>query len=600
MRKSDSILFLSFVLCLLWFGCGGRGYASPRDSLSVEERNQRFYDSLRMKSNRRALPRLMHELLIVSPGQKDDDHAVDETVGYERYAKRRIARVEIDCQNIYDVPGKSFWQRAANATHMVTRQRTIRKDLLFEAGDRVDPEILVKNQQLLQSRSYIYDAEIRVEPMPEDTMTVIVKIITRDSWTISVDGDVGLNGRMTGKIYDANLLGSGNRFSYQLGVDWSKPVYEGSMFEYDMPNIFGTFVQGHLVAGRSYDRIEYSARLDKQFILPSDFGIGLKYESLSSPYYMLAADSTFENLSYRLSEFWIGRSYYIPSMRSSFYMAGRFSDVRYDRRADVSEVLNPAFHNTTHYLASIGFYRERFYASTLMYGFGFKEYIASGFRAELVGGYVNGEFHTGWYGGMSLAAGGFTRIGYLHGRVALGSYYRFTDNHLYRSALSMGIDYCTNLLKSGRYRVRQFLSWNFLKGWNRQQGCEEVVTFTFATGPRGFDDYAVGRNRMVVNTETVLFTPWRPLGFNVAFFGFLDAGLLGNDANIFRNQLYSTFGIGVRLKNERLIFSTIQLRLGLAVGREGWLKNEWCVLSSEQRMESFRYIPSSPQVIDYR
>lgn len=39
---------------------------------------------------------------------------------------------------------------------------------------------------------------------------------------------------------------------------------------------------------------------------------------------------------------------------------------------------------------------------------------------------------------------------------------------------------------------------------------------------------------MIINTETVVFTPYQPLGFRIAFFGFADFGLLGYSPNIFK------------------------------------------------------------------
>ena len=77
---------------------------------------------------------------------------------------------------------------------------------------------------------------------------------------------------------------------------------------------------------------------------------------------------------------------------------------------------------------------------------------------------------------------------------------------------------------------------------------------------------------MILNTETVLFTPYQPLGFRIALFGFADFGLLGYSPNIFKNEFYTSFGIGIRLRNERLVFNTIQIRLGLALGKPDWSK----------------------------
>ena len=58
---------------------------------------------------------------------------------------------------------------------------------------------------------------------------------------------------------------------------------------------------------------------------------------------------------------------------------------------------------------------------------------------------------------------------------------------------------------------------------------------------------------MILNTETVVFTPYQPLGFRIAVFGFADFGLIGYSPNIFKNDFFTSFGLGVRLRNERLV-----------------------------------------------
>ena len=114
-----------------------------------------------------------------------------------------------------------------------------------------------------------------------------------------------------------------------------------------------------------------------------------------------------------------------------------------------------------------------------------------------------------------------------------------------------------------------------------------MLRFTAQDGLSLLKEDLVGTNRMVLNTETVFFTPYQPLGFRIALFGFADFGLLGRDANIFKNNFYTTFGLGVRLRNERLVFSTIQLRLGVALG-------------NGTRMEQYRYLPSRPEIVRFR
>lgn len=66
-------------------------------------------------------------------------------------------------------------------------------------------------------------------------------------------------------------------------------------------------------------------------------------------------------------------------------------------------------------LGTLGFYSERFLTTSLIYGYGYDEYVATGYRAEATFGYTHSDYQSGWYGGIALRSGGFTPVGYFMG-----------------------------------------------------------------------------------------------------------------------------------------------------------------------------------------
>jgi len=80
---------------------------------------------------------------------------------------------------------------------------------------------------------------------------------------------------------------------------------------------------------------------------------------------------------------------------------------------------------------------------------------------------------------------------------------------------------------------------------------------------RGFDDTkARGQQRLIINFESVAYTPWDLVGFRFAMFGFFDIGFIGKaNSNIFTDKSYVGFGAGVRMRNENLVFKTVQLQI---------------------------------------
>lgn len=151
----------------------------------------------------------------------------------------------------------------------------------------------------------------------------------------------------------------------------------------------------------------------------------------------------------------------------------------------------------------------------------------------------------------------------------------------------------------GRYRVRQFIDVNLTRGWNRMDGYRESFGFEDNAELRGLGEEIYGNNRLVVNSETVVFTPWHLYQFRFALYGFADLGILGYNGNLFKNGFYSTIGIGVRIKNEHLIFRTINIRLGFAVGRTGLLNANYFHINTEDKRQPIRYRPQKATVTDY-
>lgn len=589
---------------------------------AAQLRTKQFYDTLSLLSRKSKFWKLVHGLIVVPPRnpQPQTDEVVDESKVYSQYDGRKIVGIEFERLPVF-YPAHSYLEKGANFLHAMTAEFTIKRDLLFKVGQTFNAGVIVRNKQLLRSRSYIADANIIVQPVMGDPDAVVLKVVTRDSWTISLDGSArGFTGRVKGEIYDANFLGSGDRFGYQLSLDWRNKRYEGSMFKYRSPNFLGTFYEASATLGRSFTDNIYGASINKKFIQPTDYELGALYDNVDNEVYVRyqnptdTVTATYQVHYYKV-DFWAGGSWYKPKLKSSVYIMGRFANLHYlDRprlvenedstsypeKLPIGDGLNPYFYNQSYYLASLGIYRENFLTTKLIYGYGYDEYVATGYRGELTFGYMDASYRPGWYVGAAFRAGGFTNLGYLMGDVSVGGFYHPPRREFFRSALNVKVDYFTPLLGKRRFKFRQFASVNYLTGWNRMNGFYESIWFTKQSGPRELRDSSTGHDRFVLSTESVLFTPWQPLGFRTALFAFVDVGFLGYDKNVFRNDFYSSIGIGIRMKNEMLVFGTIQLSLFVGFGKHGVLKNDWIMLTSEQRLQVPRYIPQKPDIVGYQ
>ncbi len=586
----------------------GPGVQSPqqftRDSVHFEntsrkQRNDRLYDSIRSKTNRRTVPRMLYKVLFARPvlDTTSNGQILDENDRLARFAGKTIGSIRIDQLPVFDSVG-NWLQRSANRTHRLTRERVIRRDLFLHPGESFEPELLVRNMQLLRSRPYISDVDFAVVPDPVDTSRVDLVVTARDSWTISADAGIHSEGRTMFGLSDANIFGWGNALRLRTNFDRRDFSYGGNEIEYEIPNVLGSFYTAQLAAGRAFYQSTLLLDLHKEFLRPTDYEAGASYSVLKDKRPMIEQDSS-ELVKERNLDLWGGYSRYLPAMRASLFLTGHYNYRRLSLRPQVAAQHHPALHDRDLLLFGIGFYREKFYTANMIYGFGRREYLAAGYKAQLTGGYSWGEFGNEIYLGASYDRGGFFSVGYVMGGCSFGSFIDPVDGTWRRSAANFNLRWFSNLFLIRRSRLRQFLGFSYTQGWNRGTGNDESIRFTFTDGLQALKEYTLGTTRAVLNTETVLFSPYQPLGFRIAFFGFADFGLIGYSPNVFKNAFYTSLGMGVRLRNERLVFKTIQIRLGIAFGKHGLVESEYFRLSNTTRLSQYRYRPERPDIIGF-
>ena len=586
-------------------GCHARCFGAgtgiiPTDTLNrdSDERNRRLYDSIRSKASRRRISRLLYDALFIPPADSTGIRAVDESGQLCRYDGRTIADIRIEREDVFRRNG-SWIERAGNAVHTITAEHVIRRDLLLHTGGPFEAAALVRTKQLLQSRPYISEVSADVTPDPSDSTMVVVTIRTRDSWTIGVDAGMRSRGHTTLGLYDANILGTGTLLRLNTNIYRTSLGYGGNLVEYEMPNILGSFFKAKLSAGRAFGESELRFDAHRDFIKPTDYGAGLSYADAKSEFRMIDGD-TIATARFHNLDIWGGRSVFIPRIASSIYLTARYGYITFDSRPPVAADLNPAFHQYDLLLFGAGLYRENFYTSSYIDGFGISEYLATGYKAELVAGMRWGEFSSDIYIGINLKSGAFTRRGFFAGSLSLGGFTDIRTGRRHQCTADIGLSWFSNLYNVRRNRIRQYLSLHYTAGWNRGRGNRESITFTATDGLRMLSSHGIyGTDRLVVNAETVVFTPYRPLGFRVAVTAFTDIGLIGYSHNVFRNRFCNSLGFGLRLRNERLVFSTLNLRFGLAWGRNGLLDSRYVDARNISPVTATRYMPSRPEIVGY-
>jgi hypothetical protein len=110
-----------------------------------------------------------------------------------------------------------------------------------------------------------------------------------------------------------------------------------------------------------------------------------------------------------------------------------------------------------------------------------------------------------------------------------------------------------------------------------------------------------GTQRLSVSIESVLFSPANLYGFRFAFFGFADLSLLsGTNVKIGNSSIVSGIGLGVRIRNDNLVFNTLQVRLGFFPNPPLYSKISNLTVSGEQLLRPNNFDPGPPAIIPFR
>ena len=264
-------------------------------------------------------------------------------------------------------------------------------------------------------------------------------------------------------------------------------------------------------------------------------------------------------------DFWIGRKFKLRTPFLGFKqvaVALRHKSKDFEIRPDgVDADTLRAYHDVNYFrVASLSLTKELFYRSSLIYGFGVTEHIPYGKNLELVFGKESGEFWKKDYFGISYAQGKFYKnVGYIYNKVSLGGFWIDEQNSLEDLTLRLKVSYFSLLYKWGKYYTRYFANLDYVTSVNRS--LEDSISI----GDDELRDLSWGKKdeqKIVLSTEMVTFAPWNLVGFKFAFFTFADAGFLAANENIVVGGSFaSSIGLGVRIRNENLVFKTLQLRL---------------------------------------
>lgn len=578
-----------------------------RDSKDLE--SDSFYDSLRVKAKKSKLTKVLYDALVVSQVQQylqDQEYVKSENI-YLPYDGKRIGKillkkVPVLAGSVQDtsVITETSFSNLLNKLHVETRNGIIHNNLFFKEGDKLDAFELADNERILRTLPYIEDAKIIVKPREGDNEIVDLIIVTKDLFSIGATPSFTSIGNYKFSIYERNLAGFGTELRYTYFLNRKENPLDGHELIYNMTNIKGTFIGSQFNYANIFGEEFIGINFNKQFLTPQTRFAGALDVTWLSEFYKKEVDgmSTRDPYTLTYSDAWLGRSFLLGGehSRKNLIIAGRYRWDDYGKRPFVSPDSNWIYQDNHLYLTSVTLRKINYIKSSFILSFGVTEDIPIGLLMSLTCGFEQEEFAQKPYFGMEISRAAFYEgFGYLSLSSQFGGF-------IYKNRLQEGVFrfltfYYSYLIELKEFRYRQLVSFNFTHGIRRLQG--EFIDLKDQI--RGFSsDKLKGTSKVTLSLESVFFTPWNFYGFRFAVYGFADFGFLGDDYYYHFDELYGVIGIGLRIRNESLVFRTVLIRIGFFTRTPGDMNN-WHFYFSATDPSIFRTLGyGRPRTIGFR
>ena len=498
---------------------------------------------------------------------------------------RYIDQVPLDFEsNVNDTfrIRKNLGTRIARMLHRNSRDRTISNSLFFREGDILYPYLLADNERYLRQLVYLQDARILVDYAENSTDSVDVVVLTKD--VFSIGGSLNVNNIKTSnaELSDENFEGTGSKLLIGASYDANRKPQIGLAAEMIKRNIRGSFVDWTTsfrnyytaFASQQNEEMSFLSRLEKPLVtpyIPSTGAIEASFHLAKNKYPQNFSDSDYAKF-FRYSYFdldgWFGYSvdskrmiYANKEIRRHRFLALRGFTHQFLTIPDTAKItFDYRFSNYTGTLASLNIFKQTFYKTSYIYGFGRNEDIPEGFSAVFTIGFVNKNAENRPYAGIDYQFAKLTKRGnYCSYTFRVGGFYfrkRFED-----VSLLFNRDNFTPLARiSGHWYQRFFISTGISAEVNPKLNTPLFLNSVY--GLPYFDNGLVSADmRATVKTESVFYNTKKILGFGLAPFVFADFSLVKpSKTNLEKSELYSAVGGGIRTRNENLVFGTIELK----------------------------------------
>lgn len=475
---------------------------------------------------------------------------------------------------------QNILSKIANKLHNKTNDKTIRKNLFFHENEYMNPLLIAYNEKWLRDLSFIQDARIIVSPVLNDSNSVDVVVLTKDIFPFGASLQFkNIN------AYDAsgtieNMNDNGNAFTVYHNFDINRTNKSGWGAGYFARNILGSFLDLNIGANsleNNYANFESTASniyLKGRLPLLNPLskwtgGFEWSHAQNNNEYPGKWTDSFYNaTLKYDRKNFdsWVGYQLFNKPWKSNnntyrHFIQYRFLDTKFFERPDnYLFQIDRNYQNVKANLFSFTLFKQQITRTQYLYGFGRNEDLPIGKSIVVTTGHYQREGSKLPYLGFLYESYQLKNNGkFIHLFLNTGTSY--LDKQILDFKLLASIEQISKLhyLQSG-YKYRSMLNISFAQTLKNKFNDALFINSIYGI-PQLTKERINGGTRLTANWESIWYNSRSFYGFRQSPFVFANVTYIRTVGDPIKSgDIFSSIGGGTRVRNESLIFGTVEIK----------------------------------------
>jgi len=509
----------------------------------------------------------------------------NQITNLKSYTGKRINSITIEQHNFFtsidskESNIKDLFSRIGNKINSNSNTRAIRENLFFKEWDLFDPSIIAYNEKWLRDLSYIQDAKITAIITPYDTNQIDLLVITKDLF--SYGGELLINNKnaYSAKLNNINLAGTGNGIQVAQNFDNARVPKSGWGYDFRLSNILGSFISlnagvdafGNNMANNAFSAKKNYISVQRPILHPNSKWLGgMEYlETVNENVYPIRWDTIFNKaLNYNLKhkDVWVGyqltkKKRLIKSNEDRQFIQYRHLENYFrERPINYQLQLDRNYQNLKADFISYTIVRQSVYRTRYLYGLGRYEDLPIGRSLTWTTGKYQIEGEKAPYLGFKFELYKLTKKeNYTHIIANIASSYMDKSLQDFRFLASLEQFSKLKYLNNG-FGYRQIVNLSFTQTLKNKYNEALRINSNYGI-PQLNREQIKGGTRISGNWETVFYNNRAIWGFKSAPFVFGNLTYIRTMGDpILKGDIYSSVGSGMRIRNENLIFGTIELK----------------------------------------